>query len=67
MRFSIDVVFLKKNTNSLAKIIFIKDNMTPWKMSPIIWSANAVLELPAGVVKKYKLSEGEEIALWDLN
>lgn len=43
MRFEFDALFLDKDN----RVIHIVDAMKPWRLSPIIWKAKQVLELPA--------------------
>lgn len=44
MKFVIDVVFL----DSSQRILKICHNLKPWRLSPLVWRAKAVLELRAG-------------------
>lgn len=44
MRFPIDVVFL----DSQDRVVHVINAMAPWKLSPTVPAADAVLELPAG-------------------
>lgn len=48
MKFPIDVVFLDKRN----KVIKIIENIQPWKISPIVFKAQSVLELSSGTVSK---------------
>ncbi len=47
MRFAIDVIFIAEDGTAL----YVKENMKPWRMSPIIPHAVQTLELPAGTLK----------------
>ncbi len=51
MRFNFDAVFLDKNN----KVKHIIKNMKPWRFSNIVFSADKILELAAGVVDKTKI------------
>jgi uncharacterized protein len=44
MKFAIDVVFLD-SSNCVVKLC---PNLKPWRLTPIVWKAKAVLELPQG-------------------
>ncbi len=48
MKISIDVLFL----DGQGTVIYIMENLPPWKCSPPVSKAASVLELPAGTVKK---------------
>ncbi len=44
MRFPIDVVFIDNRQHVLS----MRSNVPPWRLSPFLFSARSVLELPAG-------------------
>ncbi len=44
MKFAIDIVFL----DGSQRIVKISSNLKPWRLSPIVWQAKAVLELGQG-------------------
>lgn len=46
MKFAIDVLFLDKTL----KVVRVIENLKPWRLSPWVWSARSVLELPAGAL-----------------
>ena len=46
MRFAIDAVFIDKRM----KVKRVIRNLKPWRVSPIVFGAKRVLELPAGTV-----------------
>jgi len=52
MRFSFDAVFLDKSN----KVKFLIKNMSPFKVSPIVFKANKVLELPSGTIEKTEIN-----------
>lgn len=47
MRFSLDVLFLDKN----GTVLYVIENMKPWRISPIVCHAAQTLELPAGILQ----------------
>lgn len=46
MRFTIDVLFLDKNM----RIVKIINSMPPFRLSPLVWTSQMAVELPAGKV-----------------
>jgi uncharacterized protein len=46
MRFAIDVVFL----DSDLRVVRVIERLKPWRLSPWVWRARSVLELPAGAL-----------------
>jgi uncharacterized protein len=44
MKFTIDVVFL----DSSDRVVKLCQNLKPWRLTPIVWKAKAVLELGQG-------------------
>jgi uncharacterized membrane protein (UPF0127 family) len=60
MRFPIDVVFLDKD-NTVLEI----RSMTPWKLSPLVWGAQKVLELPEGKCMRAGLQKGQRLEMLD--
>jgi len=59
MRFNFDAVFLDKSN----KVKFLIKNMTPCKVSPVIFSAHSVLELPAGTIERSKINIDDALEL----
>jgi len=59
MRFAIDVIFADKK----GKIVGLKKNIGPFKISPIYWKANFVVELPAGTLDQTNTALGDNLAL----
>ncbi|MCK5534893.1 DUF192 domain-containing protein [bacterium] len=59
MRFSIDVIFFNKK----GKIIKIISELKPYKISPWVWGAYGVIELPAGKVFETKTQKGDRIEI----
>lgn len=44
MKFSIDAVFLDKNS----RVVRIFEDLKPWRITPWVWHAHGVLEMAAG-------------------
>lgn len=59
MNFPIDVVFLNKNK----QIVKLINNLQPWKFVAPVADAYSVLELPVGVIEKFKLEVGQILDL----
>ncbi|MGE0821051.1 MAG: DUF192 domain-containing protein [Candidatus Binatia bacterium] len=59
MKFPIDVVFLDRNHRVIATIC----EMQPRRMSRIHFSAQSVLELPRGVIKKSSTTVGDQLEI----
>ncbi|MFH2203740.1 MAG: DUF192 domain-containing protein [Elusimicrobiota bacterium] len=47
MRFSIDVLFLDKGL----RVRRVMENLRPWRLSPWVFTAQSVLELPGGKLR----------------
>ena len=61
MKYDIDVIFLRTKSPGHAEVIRLYEKMKPWRFSPMVWRANAVLEMPAGTCEKLGLKVGEEL------
>lgn len=62
MKFPIDVVFLKQKDSKKWVVSSIKECAEPWTLLPMTdWSADDVLELPAGAIHRTKLKPGDEL------
>ena len=59
MRFAIDAVFVDGRWN----VLRICNAMPPWRISPIVWGAKAVVELPAGAAGHAQLEAGDRLVL----
>ncbi len=57
MRFPIDVIFLDKQN----KVVALKKNVPPNRMSAIHFSAASVMELSAGVLDDCDITTGDQI------
>ena len=62
MKYSIDVIFLSKEL----KIVKIKRNLRPWRITPVYFLAEQVIEFESGRVDK-NLREGDELELLCIN
>jgi uncharacterized membrane protein (UPF0127 family) len=58
MSFPIDVAFLNRDM----RIVHIIPSMRPWRLSPHLFKAHSVLELPAGVLSATDSSVGDELS-----
>ena len=47
MKFPIDVLFLTKD----GTVVYIMENLAPWRLSPIVRRAAQTLELPGGTLQ----------------
>lgn len=59
MRFSIDAVFV----DGRWRVLRICNALPPWRMSPMVWGAAAVVELPAGAAQRAQLAVGDRLVL----
>ena len=55
MKFEFDAVFINKKN----EVICMIENMPAWRFSEICFSANSVIELPAGTIKETETSVGD--------
>ena len=58
MRFAIDVLFLDRSRRVKRVVL----NLKPWRISPLVFSARSVVELPAGTLTDRSL-EGRRLRL----
>lgn len=59
MKFSIDAAFL----DSEGKVVAIYENLSPWRMSGIHFSAKSVLETAAGELRKRNIEKGRVLKI----
>jgi uncharacterized membrane protein (UPF0127 family) len=59
MRFPIDAVFVNRRWEVLA----LRAGMPPGRVSPLVWRASRVIELPAGTIDRCALQVGDQLAL----
>lgn len=57
MRFAIDVVYL----NAEQQVVYVRENLRPWRMAPIRLAAASVVELPPGTIEKTQTGVGDVI------
>lgn len=57
MRMPLDIIFLNKDR----KIVYLIEDIKPWRVSKIIKKAHSVLELPVGSIKTSESIIGDEI------
>ncbi len=63
MRFAIDAVFLSRDL----RVVKVKTNLRPWRMTGIYWSARSVLELPAGDANRLGIRLGDKLKVREMN
>jgi hypothetical protein len=61
MRFPIDVVFIDRDW----KVVYVRPEMVPYRMTGIHWRARCVLELPAGVIGQTSTVVGDQLSVPD--
>lgn len=59
MRFRFDALYLDKNHVVVRAI----SDIPPWRILPLIWRAQSVLELPAGVIAATQTQEGDRLVV----
>jgi uncharacterized membrane protein (UPF0127 family) len=57
MRFAIDVVYL----NAEQEVVYVKENLRPWRMAPVRLAAASVVELPSGTIGQTQTGVGDVI------
>ena len=55
MRMPIDVVYL----DSANRVLRADGSVKPWRLGPIVWKANTVVELPAGTIERTGTKAGD--------
>jgi uncharacterized protein len=63
MRFAIDVLFLAQDNRVIKALPGIK----PFRSSKIYWESFKVIELPAGIIKSSRTSEGDIITFGNVH
>ncbi|WP_242848989.1 DUF192 domain-containing protein [Syntrophomonas palmitatica] len=58
MKFNFDAIFLARDN----RVVFIMEDIKPFRFSPLIREAFAVLELPAGTVRDTHIEVGDLLA-----
>jgi len=59
MRFPIDAVFVDRSW----RVVALQRAMGPWRISPLIWKAWAVIEVSSGTIERLRLQVGDQLAL----
>lgn len=59
MKFPLDIVFLNRKN----QVIFMIENLKPWRISPVILRAQSVLELPIGTIAKAELKRDHTLKI----
>jgi uncharacterized membrane protein (UPF0127 family) len=59
MRFVFDAIFLDKNL----KVVHLVREMKPWRISKMVFSAQSVLELPAGLIFQTATALGDQFEM----
>lgn len=59
MRFAIDAVFVDGDW----VVIRLWNCLRPWRITPVIWRASAVIELPSGTAARVRLAVGDRLLL----
>lgn len=60
MKFNIDVLFVDKNN----KIIAMHENVHPFRILPMYFASNYVVELSAGSIFNKNIKKGDEIQIY---
>jgi len=58
MRFAIDAVFVDRTF----RVVALR-RVPPWRITPIIWRAWAVIELPVGTSERHQVQVGDQLLL----
>lgn len=59
MRFPIDVVFIDRGS----LVVGLVRGIRPYRFSPVFWSADAAIELPAGTIDRTGIMLGQHLHL----
>ena len=57
MRFPIDVLFVDRNW----RIVYLRPEMVPYRLTGIHWRARCVIELPSGIIAKTSTRIGDQL------
>jgi uncharacterized membrane protein (UPF0127 family) len=58
MKYPIDVVFLDRGR----RVVGIRAAIKPWRLTPVFWRAECVVELPAGVIAATRTEVGDQLS-----
>lgn len=59
MRFAIDAVFV----DAQGTVVGIWHALPPWRVTPLVWRAQDVIELPAGTAQRAGLAVGDQVLM----
>ena len=59
MRFPIDVVYLDSDKT----VVYLQENLKPWRMAPVRVKATSVIELPGSTLGSTQTAIGDEIEI----
>ncbi len=59
MRFPIDVVYLDRDK----VVVYLEENLKPWRLAPVRLRANSVLELPGSTLSSTQTAVGDKIEI----
>lgn len=59
MRMPIDVAFL----DAEHRVVGLSHGLAPWRISPVVWSARCVIELPSGTLQQAGVRVGDRIRI----
>ena len=59
MRFEFDAVFLDRGL----RVVHLMSAMKTWRISPMIWSAHSVLEVPTGIILQTATQLGDQFEM----
>jgi uncharacterized membrane protein (UPF0127 family) len=60
MKYPLDLVFLDRKK----RVVGLRQSVRPYRLSPIFWKAECVLELPPSTIEQSKTEMGDSIA-WE--
>jgi uncharacterized membrane protein (UPF0127 family) len=61
MSFPIDLVFVDKSY----RVIGVRENVRPYRLSPLFWRALGVVELPVGAIQSSSTTVGDQLKVQD--
>jgi len=59
MRFAIDVVFVDRKW----KVVYLRPEMVPFRLTGLHWKARCVIELPTGVIANTSTTVGDQLCV----
>jgi uncharacterized protein len=59
MKFEFDAIFLDKNL----RVVHLMQEMKPWRISKLVFSAHSVLEVPAGLIARSATEVGDTLEM----